>query len=364
MSHQFEPLQNDLLLRAARGEKVERPPIWIMRQAGRYLPEYHQVKAKNDFFECCRSPEIASTLTLQPIERYSGLIDAAIIFSDILVIPQAMGMTVEMIDKKGPNFPEPLKSPDDPQYRQVLDKKVDVAKELDYVYKAITLTRHKLKGRVPLIGFCGSPWTLLCYMVEGGGSKMFIQSKTWVYRYPEATKALLQKIAEICVEYLALQVAAGAQLVQVFDSWAGELSPSSFADFSLPYLRYISANLPKRLAEMGQEVVPMTVFAKGAWYALDALCDSGYNVVGLDWLYDPAEAMKIARGRVTLQGNADPGCLYGTRESITAIVENMVKGFWGEKRGWIANLGHGITPLVDPEDLRFYFQEIHRLTSA
>jgi uroporphyrinogen decarboxylase len=309
--------------------------------AGRYLPEYHEAKGQHDFFECCRSPEIASTLTLQPIERFAGLIDAAIIFSDILVIPQAMGMVVEMIDKKGPSFPEPLKSPDDGQYEKVLKKDVDVKVELGYVYEAITLTRHKLKGRVPLIGFCGAPWTLLCYMVEGGGSKLFIQSKTWVYRYPEAAKALLQKIAEICIEHLAHQVVAGAQLIQVFDSWAAELSPASFAKLALPYLRYISANLPKKLAELGHEPVPMTVFAKGSWYALDELCDSGYNVVGLDWLQDPAEAVKVARGRVTLQGNADPGVLYGGRESITEVVENMVSGFGGGKQGWIANLGHG-----------------------
>ncbi|CRG90374.1 uroporphyrinogen decarboxylase [Talaromyces islandicus] len=362
MYSKFEPLKNDLLLRAARGETVERPPIWVMRQAGRYLPEYHEAKGNRDFFECCRSPEIASTLTLQPIERFEGLIDAAIIFSDILVIPQAMGMTVEMIDKKGPSFPEPLQSPEDGQYEKVLNKQVDVEKELDYVYKAITLTRTKLKGRVPLIGFCGAPWTLLCYMVEGGGTKLFVQSKKWIYKYPKESKALLQKISEICVEYLALQVSAGAQLVQIFDSWAGELSPATFKEFSLPYLRYISQNLPKRLQELGIDAVPMTVFAKGAWFALDELCDSGYNVVGLDWLHDPAEAYKIARGRVTLQGNADPGVLYGDHTAITATVENMVKGFGGGKKGWIANLGHGITPFVNPDDLRFFFEEIHRLT--
>ena len=254
-----------------------------------------------------------------------------------------MGMTVEMVDKKGPHFPEPLQSPDDGQYQRVMEKKVNVKAELDYVYKAITLTRHKLKGRVPLIGFCGAPWTLLCYMVEGGGSKMFVQSKTWIYKYPEAAKALLQKIAEICVEYLAQQVAAGAQLVQVFDSWAGELSPATFRTFALPYLRYISEHLSKKLKEMGYDAVPMTVFAKGAWYALDDLCQSGYDVVGLDWLHDPAEAFRIANGRVTIQGNADPGCLYGTKEAITAVVEDMVKGFNGGKQGWIANLGHGMT---------------------
>jgi uroporphyrinogen decarboxylase len=191
------------------------PPVGISIDrdaAGRYLPEYHEAKGTHDFFECCRSPEIASTLTLQPIERFAGLIDAAIIFSDILVIPQAMGMEVVMVDKKGPHFPNPLKSPDDGQYKEVMERKVDVAESLDYVYKAITLTRQKLDGRVPLIGFCGAPWTLLSYMIEGGGSKMFIQVKTWVFRYAQESKALLQKIAELCVEYLALQVKAGAQV--------------------------------------------------------------------------------------------------------------------------------------------------------
>jgi uroporphyrinogen decarboxylase len=183
-----------------------------MNIAGRYLPEYHQAKGEHDFFECCRSPEIASTITLQPIERYEGLIDAAIIFSDILVIPQAMGMEVIMVDKKGPHFPKPLQNPDDGQYEEIMKRDVDVQKELDYVYKAITLTRQKLQGRVPLIGFCGAPWTLFCYMVEGGGSKIFKEVKTWIFKYPQASQAMLNKITTICVEYLALQVAAGAQV--------------------------------------------------------------------------------------------------------------------------------------------------------
>lgn len=311
--------------------------------AGRYLPEYHEAKGKHDFFECCRTPEIASTLTLQPIDRYDGLIDAAIIFSDILVIPQAMGMEVEMVDKKGPHFPDPLKTPSDEQYQEIMARDVNVGQELDYVYKAITMTKTKLRGRVPLFGFCGAPWTLLCYMVEGGGSKMFIQVKTWLYKYPNESKRLLQKIAELCVEYLALQVQAGADIVQVFDSWAAELSPSAFQEFSLPYLRYISNNLPKRVEELGLQPVPMVVFAKGAWYALDDLCASGYDVVGLDWLHDPAEAVKVANGRVVLQGNADPGVLYGGKEAMTVVVREMVKGFGGGKRGWIANLGHGMS---------------------
>lgn len=338
----FPPLKNDLLLRTARGETVERPPCWVMRQAGRYLPEYHEAKGKRDFFECCRDPEVASTLTLQPIERYEGLIDAAIIFSDILVIPQAMGMEVVMLDGKGPHFPNPLEDPQDPQYKEVMEKNVDVKESLDYVYKAITLTRQKLDGRVPLYGFCGAPFTLLCYMVEGGGSKIFKQMKSWIFKYPEESKKLLQKIAELCVEYLALQVVAGAQIVQVFDSWAGELSPASFKEFGLPYLKHICDNLPAKLRELGQQPVPMVVFAKGAWYALEELCKTNYNIVGLDWLHEPSEAYAVAQkyGKV-LQGNADPGVLYGGHEAMTKVVENMVKGFGGGKQGWIANLGHG-----------------------
>ncbi|KAK0309391.1 Uroporphyrinogen decarboxylase in heme biosynthesis [Friedmanniomyces endolithicus] len=363
--HAFAPLKNDLLLRTARGEKVSRPPCWVMRQAGRYLPEYHEAKGTKDFFECCRSPEIASTLTLQPIERFAGLIDAAIIFSDILVIPQAMGMEVVMVDGKGPHFPEPLGSPEDTQYGEVMEREVDVKESLDYVYKAITLTRQKLEGRVPLYGFCGAPFTLMCYMVEGGGSKIFRQTKTWIFRYPEETKKLLQKIAELCVEYLAQQVLAGAQIVQVFDSWAGELSPTSFRTFALPYLEYICNHLPKRLKELDAEVVPMVVFAKGAWYALEELCQTKYNVIGLDWLHGPKEAYAVAQkfGKV-VQGNADPGVLYGGHEAITKVVEEMISGFGGGKQGWIANLGHGITPFVKPDDLKFFFQEIHRLSDV
>lgn len=250
-------------------------------------------------------------------------------------------MTVEMLDGKGPHFPYPLVSPTDGQYEELLARDVDVEKELDYVYKAITMTRQKLKGRVPLFGFCGAPWTLLCYMVEGGGSKMFVQSKTWIYKYPSESKKLLEKITMLCVKYLALQVKAGAQIVQVFDSWAAELSPTAFREFSLPFLRYISKHLPEQLRTLKLDPVPMVVFAKGAWYALDELCDSGYQVVGLDWLQDPAEAVKIASGRVVLQGNMDPGVLYGGKKAITADVEQMVRGFGGGKQGWIANLGHG-----------------------
>ncbi len=203
------------------------------------------------------------------------------------------------------------------------------------------MTRAKLAGRVPLIRFCGAPWTLLCYMVEGGGTKLFVRAKTWLYRYPREAQALLRRLATLCVEHLARQVEAGAQIVQVFDSWAGELSPSAFTDFALPYLKTIATELPRRLRELGQAPVPMVVFAKGAWYALEQLCTSGYQVVGLDWLHDPSEARRIADGRVVLQGNADPGILYGEKEAITAEVERMAKDFGGGQQGWIVNLGHG-----------------------
>lgn len=252
-----------------------------------------------------------------------------------------MGMTVEMLDGKGPHFPTPLKDPLDGQYEELLRREIDVAGTLDYVYRAITLTRQKLRGRVPLFGFCGAPWTLFCYMVEGGGSKLFARVKTWIYKYPDESKKMLQKLADLCVEYLALQVKAGAQIVQVFDSWAAELSPTSFQEFSLIYLRQISKRLPQRLDELSLPRIPMVVFAKGAWYALNDLCDSGYQVVGLDWLQDPVEAVAIARGRVVLQGNADPGVLYGGEKAIRAVVADMVRGFGGGKQGWIANLGHG-----------------------
>ncbi|KAF3902146.1 hypothetical protein ABW21_db0205249 [Orbilia brochopaga] len=334
--------------------------MWVMRQAGRYLPEYHEAKGNRDFFAVCRDPELACTITLQPVLRYRGLLDAAIIFSDILVVPQAMGMAVEMLEGKGPSFPDPLRVPKD---LEKLKDKVDVKKELGYVFQAITRTRRELNGMVPLIGFSGAPWTLMSYMIEGGGSKMFIHVKTWVFKYPEESKRLLQSITNVVIEYCAEQVAAGAQLIQIFDSWAGELSPSDFKVFALPYLCQISQLLPEAIKSRGYEPVPLTVFAKGAWYALDDLCNSGYNVVGLDWTHDPAEAVAIAKGRVTLQGNMDPNVLYGGREAITNEVERMIKGFGGGKKGYIVNLGHGITPHVDPEDMKWFLEEVKRVGS-
>ncbi|KAL0949182.1 hypothetical protein HGRIS_009260 [Hohenbuehelia grisea] len=354
MTSEFPPLKNDLTLRAARGEQTEHAPVWVMRQAGRYLPEFREVRASHEFFEVCRTPTLAAEVTLQPIRRYSGLLDASIIFSDILVVPQAMGMEVLMTP--GPFFPDPLNTPEDVKK---LSPTVDVHKELQYVFDAITLTRKELKGEVPLFGFTGAPWTLFAYMVEGGGSKTFQKAKTWIFKYPEESKALLMRIADVCVDYVVGQVKAGAQLIQVFDSWAGELSPHDFALFSLPTLQHISTNVRSRLAAENIPVPPLVLFAKGANHALATLAESsGYDVLGVDWCIDPAEACRLVGDKVALQGNMDPNLLYAGRDAIESAVKRMCDGFrqGKNKKGWIANLGHGITPGVDPEDLRWFLE--------
>lgn len=287
------------------------------------------------------------------------MIDAAIIFSDILVIPQAMGFEIEMVEGKGPVFVEPLRLPEE---LSRVNLKPDVVKSLDWAYKAITLTRKKLDGRVPLLGFVGAPWTLLVYMTEGQGSKMFRFAKQWLYEFPEAAHQLLQATTDACVEFLAQQVVAGAQMLQVFESWASELGPHEFDEFLLPYLRQISARLPARLRELGiTDNIPLTVFAKGAWYALDELCESGYDTVSLDWLYKPEDAVKVVNGRrITLQGNLDPGIIYGTDEVISKKVEQMIKGFGGGKQNYIVNFGHGTHPFMSPDKVKHFLEECHR----
>ncbi|KAK5773869.1 hypothetical protein RI543_004927 [Arxiozyma heterogenica] len=359
MSQKFPLLKNNLLLRTLNGEDVERPPCWIMRQAGRYLPEYHTVKKDKNFFEVCRDAELASEITIQPIRHYKNLIDAAIIFSDILVIPQAMGMDVKMIDGVGPSFPNPLRTISD--YETVLNYKVDVEKSLHWAFKAITLTRLKLNGEVPLFGFVGGPYTLLTYMVEGGGSRLFRFIKQLINEHPEWAHKLLQKITDVAVEFCVKQVQAGAQALQVFESWGGELSSRDFDEFSLPYLIQINERVKQIL---GKDKVPMIVFSKGSWYALDKLCDSGYDAVSLDWLWNPKDAVKINNGRVTLQGNLDPGVIYGSNEVITEKVKYMIQSFGGGKSKYIVNFGHGTHPHMDPEKIRFFLEECHRIGST
>ncbi|KAG8883151.1 Uroporphyrinogen decarboxylase in heme biosynthesis [Tulasnella sp. 331] len=367
-THDFPPLQNDLILRAARGEETERAPVWIMRQAGRYLPEFRALREKHDFFEICRTPALACEITLQPITRFASLLDASIIFSDILVVPQAMGLVVEMVPGKGPHFPDPLVVPSDVSRLKDI---VNVELDLKYVFDAITLTRKKLKGAVPLIGFTGAPWTLMAYMIEGGGSQTLTKAKTWIFKHPEESRALLQQITDVCVEYLFGQVKAGAQLLQVFDSWAGELAPHDFAVFSAPYLAAIALGVREKLQRASIPVVPMILFAKGANHALRTLSVTGYDVLGLDWVIDPAKAIETTGGaarKVALQGNVDPNILYGGREAIDQEVKRMARSFKGtmeaRPRGWIANLGHGITPGVDPEDLRWFLECVHKYSKG
>ncbi|KAI7809495.1 uroporphyrinogen decarboxylase [Triplophysa rosa] len=348
----FPELKNDTFLRAARGEEVEHIPVWCMRQAGRYLPEFRETRAGKDFFETCRSPEACCELTLQPLRRFP--FDASIIFSDILVVPQAMGMDVEMTPGKGPTFPEPLKEPED---LQRLKPKVDVASELDYVFKAITLTRHRIEGKVPLIGFTGAPWTLMSYMIEGGGSPTHSKAKRWLYRYPEASHKLLSQLTDVIVDYLLGQVKAGAQALQVFESHAGCLGPVEFKEFSLPYLRDIARRVKDKIKQSGLDSVPMIVFAKDGHYGLEDLSDSGYEVVSLDWTIDPCSARLRTGGKVSLQGNMDPCALYATKERISEIVKKMLEGFG--MKGYIANLGHGLYPDMDPENVGAFVEAVH-----
>ncbi len=344
----FPPLQNDLLLRAARGEDTPRAPVWMMRQAGRYLPEYRALRAGEQFFKVCRTPALAAEVTLQPIDRFD--LDAAIIFSDILVVPQAMGMEVRMEKGQGPVFSEPLRQPDD------LDRLVtpDVATELGYVFDALTEVRRALAGRVPLIGFCGAPWTLMAYMVEGAGSKQFAQARSWLHRYSLASHDLLRSLTDILVDYLIRQVEAGAQVVQVFDSWAGLLGPREFATFSLPYLR----DLAHRFKQAHPEV-PCIVFARGAHHALKGLADTEYDVIGLDWTMDPVEARKETGDKV-LQGNLDPAVLFAKPSTIRTEVRRMLEAF-GPRRH-IANLGHGMHPNHDPAHARIFVDAVHEFS--
>ncbi|KAF9407566.1 hypothetical protein BGZ94_002645 [Podila epigama] len=261
-----------------------------------------------------------------------------------------------MLPEKGPHFPAPLVSPKD---LSRLKTRVDIQKDLGFVLEALTMTRHALEGRVPLIGFVGAPWTLMAYMIEGGGSRMFSKVKSWIFLYPEASHELLQLVTDVCVDFLIAQVRAGAQMLQVFDSWGGELGPRGFKEFSLPYLRQIARRVKEELGEH-DAVVPMTVFAKGSWYALEDLSQSGYDTVSLDWTLVPSEAKNRTGGRVTLQGNLDPAVFLGDDETIVAETEKMVREFGSGER-YIANLGHGILPNVRVEAMELFLKTVHRV---
>lgn len=334
--------QNDLILRAARGEAVERPPVWLMRQAGRILPEYRAVRNKlSGFIELAQTPELAAEVTLQPVAILG--VDAAIIFSDILVIPEAMGLPYEMVEKRGPHFPNTVATDKDLESLKV----ANAAESLSYVTDAIKIVKQELNGRVPLIGFAGAPWTIFAYMIEGGGSKTFSKAKAMLYTNPKLSHRLLQMITDSTINYLKAQVMAGADMLQVFDSWAGILSPQQYQAFAMPYL--------EQIGEAIQEV-PKTVFAKDAHYALEGLSLLSYDTIGLDWTMDPIASRKQVGSEKTLQGNLDPCALYGDYDSITQITHQMLDAFGKDK--YIANLGHGLYPDIDPDKVKHFINVV------
>lgn len=340
-------LQNDLLLRALRGEEVDRPPVWMMRQAGRYLPDYIKLREKYDFFTRVQTPELATEITLQPVNQIG--VDAAIIFSDILIIPQAMGLEVWMEEGKGPTLPKTIRKAEDIDALRT----EGVEETLRYVLDALALTKKELAGRVPLIGFAGAPWTILCYLVEGRGSKTWDKAKQFAYTQPLLAHQLLQKITDITIAYLKAQAKAGADAVQVFDSWAGSLSPEDFKTFAQPYLIQIADAL--------KDVAPVILFPKGAWYALKDLSGSSAAGIGIDWCITPQCARELTGNRITLQGNLDPARLLAPVPQINKWVKKMIDGF-GVQR-YIANLGHGITPNVPVGHAKAFVEAVKNLSN-
>ena len=333
---------NDLLLKTLRGEETSRPPVWMMRQAGRYLPEYMVLREKYGFFERCQTPELACEITLQPVDIIG--VDAAILFSDILVVPQAMGLEVQLVESKGPLLPNPVKTQNDLQRLRI----PDVHETLQYVFDAIKLIKKELNERVPLIGFAGAPWTILCYMVQGKGSKTFDEAKAFCYIQPALAHELLQMITDTTIAYLKGQVKAGADTIQVFDSWAGLLSPDDFKTISLPYLQQIVTAL--------KDEVPVIIFAKGAWYALEEMAETGASGLGIDWCIKPELARSLAGGDITLQGNFDPAKLLLPIPELKKEVHKMLKAF-GNGR-YIANLGHGILPNIPVDNAKAFVDTV------
>jgi uroporphyrinogen decarboxylase len=335
-------LKNDLILRTLRGETTERTPVWMMRQAGRYLPEYMVLREKYGFFERCQTPELACAITLQPVDIVG--VDAAILFSDILVVPQAMGLEVQLIESKGPVLPEPIKTKTDLNRVRV----ANTDETLHYVFDAIKLIKQELNGRVPLIGFAGAPWTLLCYMVQGKGSKTFDEAKAFCYTQPQLAHQLLQMITDTTIAYLKGQAKAGADILQVFDSWGGLLGPDDFENLSLKYIRQIVAAL--------KDEVPVIIFAKGAWHSLEAMAATGAHGLGIDWCIAPGMARKMAGNHITLQGNFDPAKLLSPIPVIKKEVTAMLDAFGPGHH--IANLGHGILPNVPVDHAKAFVDTV------
>ncbi|GGG39671.1 uroporphyrinogen decarboxylase [Croceivirga lutea] len=335
-------IKNDLFLRALKGETVTRPPVWMMRQAGRYLPEFMELKNKYDFFTRCQTPELASEITVQPIRRYG--MDAAILFSDILVIPQAMNIDVEMKPNFGPYLPNPIRNEAD--LANVIVP--DIQDSLGYVLDAIKMTKEKLNNEIPLIGFAGSPWTILCYCVQGQGSKNFDLAKGLCFSDPKTAHALLQKITDTTIAYLKEKVKAGCNAIQVFDSWGGMLSPVDYQEFSMQYMQQIVDAL--------KDEIPVILFGKGCWFALNDMAKSGASALGVDWTCSPKNARYLSGGQITLQGNFDPSRLLSPPAAIKKMVKQMIDEF-GKDR-YIVNLGHGILPNIPIENAGAFIEAV------
>lgn len=335
--------QNDIILRMIKGEQTERYPVWLMRQAGRILPEYRAVRASvNGFKELVETPTLAAEVTVQPVDLLG--VDAAIIFSDILVVPEAMGLPYEMAEQKGPWFAKTIQTEAD---LKAVSQPIDVADRLGYVMEAIKCAKKELNNRVPLIGFAGAPWTIFCYMTEGQGSKTFSKAKRVLYSNPDFAHKLLDEITNVTIAYLKLQIEAGADIIQVFDSWAGILSPAMYSEFGTKYVRRICEAINQ---------VPVTVFAKGAYYARQELATLDCQTIGLDWNMDMDESRKIIGMDKTLQGNLDPCVLYSDFKSIEMKTKNLLNSF-GNRRH-IANLGHGVYPDTDPDKVKCFIETV------
>ncbi|WP_394561378.1 uroporphyrinogen decarboxylase [Aquipseudomonas alcaligenes] len=348
-------LKNDRFLRALLKQPVDVTPVWMMRQAGRYLPEYRATRAKaGDFVSLMKNPELACEVTIQPLDRYPQ-IDAAILFSDILTIPDAMGQGLYFETGEGPRFKKVISSMADIEALPIPDAEQD----LGYVMDAVRTIRRELNGRVPLIGFTGSPWTLATYMVEGGSSRDFRKSKAMLYDNPQAMHALLDKLARSITAYLNGQIKAGAQAVQIFDSWGGALSSAAYQEFSLRYMKQISDGL---IREHDGRRVPVILFTKGGGLWLESMADTGAEALGLDWTCDIGSARARVGSKVALQGNMDPAVLHAKPEAIRAEVARILAAY-GQGNGQVFNLGHGITPEVPPEHAKAFFEAVHELSA-
>jgi uroporphyrinogen decarboxylase len=346
-------LKNDRFLRALMRQPVDRTPVWMMRQAGRYLPEYRECRQQaGSFMDLCTNPELACEVTLQPLRRYP--MDAAILFSDILTIPDAMGLGLHFVEGEGPQFHKPVRTEEEVAALSV----VDCARDLKYVMDAVTTIRRELNGSVPLIGFSGSPWTLATYMVEGASSRDFSRVKTMAFSQPEVMHQLLSVLADSVVDYLRCQIEAGAQAVQIFDTWGGALSAAAYREFSLDYMQRVVQQLPR---EHEGRPVPVILFTKNGGLWLDAMAQSGADCLGLDWTMDIGEARRQVGERVALQGNMDPGMLRASPQRIRQEVAAILASY-GQGAGHIFNLGHGITPDIDPDNVKVFIDAVQELS--